>query len=83
MTSLKSENKQVELVFPRPKREMDVYLPKVKGEEFFQLFSTDVDTVAEWFGQYEIDSMELEIDGVINSPETTRVVIGSNGDNGL
>jgi hypothetical protein len=42
MISSKSENKYVELVFPRPKREMDVYLPKVKGEEFFQIFSTDV-----------------------------------------
>jgi hypothetical protein len=24
---------------------MGVYLPKVKGEEFFQIFSTDVDEV--------------------------------------
>jgi hypothetical protein len=26
-----------------------MYLPKAKGEEFFQKFSTDVDEVAEWF----------------------------------
>ncbi len=83
MASLKSDNKHVELVFPRPKREMDVYLPKVKGEEFFELFSTDVNTVAEWFSQYEIDSMELKIDGVINSPETTKLLIGLNEDSGM
>jgi hypothetical protein len=49
VTSTKINNKKIELVFPRPKKEMDVYLPKVKGEEFFQIFSTDVDTIAEWF----------------------------------
>jgi len=83
MASLKSDNKNVELVFPRPKREMDVYLPKVKGEKFFELFSTDVNTVAEWFSQYEIDSMELKIDGVINSTEKTGLLIGLNRDSGM
>jgi hypothetical protein len=76
-------NKKIELVFARPKRDMDVYLPKTKGEEFFQIFSTDVDTVAEWFSQYEIDSMELKIDNIIDSSETTKLLVGSNGDNGL
>jgi hypothetical protein len=83
MASQKSDNKRVELVFPRPKREMDVYLPKTKGEEFFQIFSTDVDQVAEWFSQYELDSMELKIENIIDSPETTKLVVGSKGDNGL
>jgi hypothetical protein len=66
-----------------PKRDMDVYLPKAKGEEFFQIFSTDVDTVGEWFCQYDIDSMELKIDSIIDSAETTKLIVGSNGDNGL
>src|SRR6185312_15636246 len=83
MASPKSENNRIELVFPRPKREMDVYLPKVKGEEFFQIFSTDVDTIAEWFSGYEIDSMELKIDNIIDSSETTKLLVGSKGDNGL
>jgi len=83
MASRKSDNKRVELVFPRPKREMDVYIPKAKGEEFFQTFSTDIDTVAEWFSQYEIDSMELKIDSIIDSFETTKLLVGSKGDNGL
>ena len=83
MASQKGDNKRVELVFPRPKREMDVYLPKTKGEEFFQIFSTDVDQVAEWFSQYELDSMELKIENIIDSPETTKLLVGSNGDNGL
>ena len=73
MTSTKINNEKIGPVFPRPKREMDVYLPKVKGEEFFQIFSTDVDTIAEWFSGYEIDSMELKIDNIIHSSETTKL----------
>ena len=83
MISPKSENNVVELVFPRPKREMDVYLPNAKGEEFFQIFSTDVNSVAEWFSQYEIESMQLKIDSIINSSQTTKLILGSKADNGL
>ena len=83
MASPKSENNLVELVFPRPKREMDVYLPKAKGEEFFQIFSTDVNSVAEWFSQYDIESMQLKIESIINSSQTTKLILGSKADNGL
>ena len=62
---------------------MDMYLPKAKGEEFFQIFSTDVDTVGEWFCQYDIDSMELKIDSIIDSAETTRLLVGFKGESGL
>jgi hypothetical protein len=81
MTASKSVNKSIELVFPRPKREMDVYLPKVKGEDFFQLFSVDLQGIAKWFDEYEMDSMELKIESIINSPETTKFILGSKGEN--
>jgi hypothetical protein len=83
MTSSKSENKRIELVFPRLKREMDVYLPKVKGEDFFQSFSVDAHNIAQWFNQYEMDSIELKIESIINSPETetTKIILGSKGKN--
>ena len=51
-----------------------MYVPKVKGEEFFQIFSTDVDEVGEWFKPYDIDSMELKIGSVIDTAETTRAL---------
>ena len=60
-----------------------MYLPKVKGEEFLQIFSTDVDKVGEWFKQYDIDSMESMIDSVIDTTETTRLLVGFKGENGL
>ena len=76
-----TRNKKIELVFPRPKSNMDMYLPKVKGEEFFQIFLTD--EVGEWFKPYDIDSMELKIGSVIDTAETTRLLVGFKGENGL
>ena len=81
MTASKIENKSIELVFPRPKREMDVYLPKVKGGDFFQLFSVDVQSIAKWFNEYEMGSMELKIESIINSPEATKIIHGSKAEN--
>ena len=83
MASPKSENNRVELVFPRPKSEMDVHLPKAKGEEFFELFLTDVNSVEDWFSDYEIESMQLKIESIINSSQTTKLILGSKADNGL
>jgi len=60
-----------------------MYLPKAKGEEFFQKFSTDVDEVGEWFKPYDIDSMELKIGSVIDTAETTRLLVGFKEENGL
>src|SRR5919199_1536212 len=81
MTASKSENKSIELVFPRPKGEMDVYLPKAKGEDFFQLFSVDLQGITKWFNEYEMDSMELKIESIINSPETSKIILDSKGEN--
>ena len=75
MTSAKSENKSIELVFPRPKRDMDMYLPKIKGEDFFQIFSTDFQSIAQWFS-------DLRIENIINSSQTTKLILGSKGENG-
>jgi hypothetical protein len=81
MISSKSENKRIELIFPRPKREMDVYLPKAKGQDFFQIFSTDVQSIAKWFSEYEMDSMEVKIESIINSSQTTKIILGSKEEN--
>jgi len=37
-------NRKVELVF-KTKKDMEMYLPKVKGEDFFQTFSSDINKI--------------------------------------
>ena len=78
MGSSKSNNKPVELVFPRAKTEMDVYLPNMKADHFFQMLSADIQCVAQGYSEYEIDS---KIESIINSPQTTKPVFGSRGEN--
>ena len=50
-------------------------------ERFFQLFSVDLPGIAKWFNEYEMDSLELKIESIINSPETTKIILGSKGEN--
>jgi hypothetical protein len=78
-----TRNKKTELVFPRPKSDMDMYLPKAKGEEFFQIFSTDVDEVGEWFKTVRHRFDGVKIDSVIDTTETTRLLVGFKGESGL
>ena len=82
MTVPKNENKSIELVFPRPKRDMDVYLPKVKGEDFFQLFSADIQSISQWFNEYRIDSIGLKIENIINHSKSTKLILGCKDGNG-
>jgi hypothetical protein len=62
----------------------DAYIPsKGEGRGFFQIFSTDIHSIAKWFSRYKMDSMELKIDSIINSSQTTKLMLGSNRENGL
>ena len=77
MASSKRDNKLVELVFARPKRDMEMYFPKTKGEDFFKIFTTDINKVGEWFNQYQMESLELTINSILDTEETTRLLVGS------
>jgi hypothetical protein len=81
MGSSKSKTKPIELVFSRPKTEMDVYLPMVKAEHFFQMFSADIQCVALWYSEYEMDSIESKIESISSSPQTTKPVFAPRGEN--
>ena len=78
MSLLKNDNnKKIELVFPRQGSKYDIYLPKVKPSDFFCLFTTDIDSIGEWFKQYKVDSIEVWINGIIKTEETTRLFVGT------
>jgi hypothetical protein len=45
---------------------MDVYLPEANGENFLQIFSTDIQSVAGWFSrEYEMHSIDLKIGRIV------------------
>ena len=78
MSSIRNDNnRKVELVFPRQGTKYDMYLPKVKPSDFFGMFTTNIAKVGEWCRQYKIDSMEIWIIGIIDTEETTRLLVGT------
>jgi hypothetical protein len=54
---------------------------RLRERIFSQLFSVDLPGIAKWFNEYEMDSLELKIESIINSPETTKIILGSKGEN--
>jgi hypothetical protein len=84
----KIKNKKVvELAFPKLLEfEEDEYISKGKGAEgggLLQRFSTSMDEVADWFKQYQVDTIELWISGVIETGGVTRLVVSAKGEGGL
>jgi hypothetical protein len=84
----KIKNKKVvELAFPKLLEvEEDEYISKGRGAEgggLLQRFSTSMDEVADWFKQYQVDTIELWISGVIETGGVTRLVVSAKGEGGL
>jgi hypothetical protein len=84
----KIKNKKVvELAFPKLLEvEEDEYISKGRGAEgggLLQRFSTSMDEVTDWFKQYQVDTIELWISGVIETGGVTRLVVSAKGEGGL
>jgi hypothetical protein len=77
-----NEKKIVELAFPKIAEESK-FTPKGKGQDFLQHFSTSINEVTDWFKQYQVDTIELWISGVIETGGVTRLVVSVKGEGGL
>jgi hypothetical protein len=81
--------KAVELAFPKLEVEDDEFVSKGKGSEggsgggLLQRFSASMDEVTDWFKQYQVDTIELWISGVIETGGVTRLVVSAKGEGGL
>jgi hypothetical protein len=77
--------KTVELAFPKYKGENDddEYISKGKGTDLLSYFSTGIDEVTDWFKQYQVDTIELWISGVVETGGITRLVVSAKGEGGL
>jgi hypothetical protein len=82
-----NNKKVVELAFPKLLEvEEDEYISKGKGAEgggLLQRFSASMDEVTDWFKQYQVDTIELWISGVIETGGVTRLVVSAKGEGGL
>jgi hypothetical protein len=78
-----NENK-IELAFPKyDQEEDDQYISKGPGEGLVKHLSTSMDAIADWFKQYQVESIELWISGLIESGGITKLVVSAKGEGGM
>jgi hypothetical protein len=80
------KNKKIELSFPKLQSQEDnEYISKGKGGqgEILERFSASVEEVSSWFKQYQVDTIELWISGVIETGGITKLVVSAKGEGGL
>src|SRR5918996_4154763 len=82
----RNENKKrIELAFPKYEEETDgEFISKGgTGEGLVKHLSTSMDTIADWFKQYQVESIELWISGLIDLGGVTKLVVSAKGEGGM
>jgi hypothetical protein len=85
MEDVKDTNQEmIELAFPKIEtKENDEYVSKGTGEGMVKHLSTSMDAIAGWFKQYQVESIELWISGLIESGGVTKLVVSARGEGGM
>ena len=76
-------SKKIELAFPKYEEEKGEFISKGKGEGLVKHLSTSIDDIADWFKQYQVESIELWISGLVETGGITRLVVSAKGEGGL
>lgn len=76
-------NKKIELAFPKYEEQDEEYVSKGRGEDLIRYLSTSMDEVANWFKQYQVDSIELSISGAIETGSIVKLIVSAKGEGGL
>ena len=78
----RNKNK-IELAFPKYEQEEGEFISKGRGEDLVKHLSTSMDSIADWFKQYQVESIELWISGLIESGGVTKLVVNAKGEGGM
>lgn len=73
---------KIEIAFPKVE-EHDNYVSKGGTKELLSLFSASVDEVTGWFKNYQVESIEMWISGVIETGGITKLLISAKGEGGM
>ena len=76
-----NQNK-IELAFPKFEEDSE-YVSKGRGEDVVKHLSTSMDAIADWFKQYQVESIELWISGLIETGGITKLVVSAKGEGGM
>jgi|SRR6185437_2842240 len=77
--------KKIELALPKIEAEDndDEYISKGGTKELISLFSSCMDQVTEWFKNFQVESIEMSISGVIETSGKTKLVVSAKGEGGI
>ena len=71
-------------------KKIELYLPKYgsddisKGiDDVWDRFPATIDKITDWFKQYQVESIELWISGVMETGTITRLVVSAKGEGGM
>jgi hypothetical protein len=82
----KLNESKIELAFPKFEQEdeNDQYISKGgTGEGLVKHLSTSMDAISDWFKQYQVESIELWISGLIETGGITKLVVSAKGEGGM
>ena len=81
----KNANSKIELAFPKyEQEENDHYISKGgTGEGLVKHLSTSMDSITDWFKQYQVEVIELWISGLIETGGVMKLVVCAKGERGL
>ena len=75
--------RKIELAFPKYEQEDSEYISKGRGEDLVKHLSTSMDSIADWFKQYQVESIELWISGMLETGGITKLVVSAKGEGGM
>jgi hypothetical protein len=82
--SNKNQNKKrIELALPKIEVDDEEYISKGSTKEMLSLFSSSMDEVTEWFKNFQVESIEMSISGVIETSGITKLVVSAKGEGGM
>ena len=78
-----SGENSIEILLPRVnEKEDDPYVSKGTGK-LMSMFSASMDEMTKWFKNYQIEFIELNINGVVESGSVTKLLVSAKGEGGL
>jgi len=85
MEQKEEKKSKIELAFPKYEQEEDdQYISKGgTGEGLVKHLSTSMDSIADWFKQYQVESIKLWISGMMETGGITRLIVSAKGEGGM
>ena len=75
----KNRSETIELALPKFDSEEEAKSSDEVGERF----AVTIEKITDWFKQYQVDSIELWISGVMETGTVTRLIVNAKGEGGM